>query len=173
MRWIVYLFPFFLYCTQLQENLKALQQIRSLVPERIWYEEFSILVDRAGFKKMLRDHKSHKRGGEPVFGIACPGGYFIQSTFSGENVRILDLYQQFQFSPFWKTPAMRETLESLERKILKSNQTSSVYRASADIDPPQELEFDSNGEASSCIETDTHEMRDDESGQNLTERNQE
>lgn len=121
-RWILFIFPICLFGTQLQENLKALQQIRSLVPERIWYEEFHILVDRSGFVKMLQEHRSHKRGGSPIFGIACPHGYFTQTTFSGENVRILDLYQQFQFSPFWKTPRMREKLESLERKMLKTAQ---------------------------------------------------
>ena len=122
MRWIIFFFPLLAFGTQLQENLKALQQIRSLIPERLWYEEFSILVDRSGFREALSQHKSQKRGGSPVFGIACPQGYFTQTTFSGENIRILDLYQQVQFSPFWKTPHMREKLENLERQMLKTPQ---------------------------------------------------
>lgn len=169
MRWIVFIFPFFLFGAQLQENLKALQQIRSLVPERIWYEEFSILVDRVGFRKILCDHKSHKRGGGPVFGIACPQGYFIQSTFSGENVRILDLYQQFQFSPFWKTPPMRGKLESLERQILKINQAPRADRASAHIDSSEEMQMGLSEESTSSIGKDCEEVGESEHGQNLTE----
>lgn len=122
MRWIAFLLPIFAYGTQLQENLKALQQIRSLVPERIWYEEFNILVDRNGFRQALCEREKRQKEHEPVFGIAHPQGYFLQVTFSGENVRILDLYQQFQFSPFWKTPVLRGQLEALERKILKTPQ---------------------------------------------------
>lgn len=101
----------------ISEQLEALQQLRTLIPERVWFQEFSILVDRDGFEKQAKQLMEHKRRESTIqsrYAIAQSKDYFLYSTMSGENVRIMDLYQQFEESPFWNTPNMMDKLEWLE-----------------------------------------------------------
>ncbi len=101
------------------QQLDALQQLRSLIPERVWFQEFSILVDTEGFEdqaKKLMDHPRRDEAIEPSYAIAQSTGYFLFSTMSGESVRLLDRYQQFEQSPFWRTPEAMDRLKWLESK---------------------------------------------------------
>ncbi len=104
---------------------EALQQVRSLIPERIWEQEFSIYVDRKAFKNAFRKWNSMKHHRDLMhktcFHLAGSKRYFLKSTFSGENARILDLYQEFEWSPYWKTPLRVEDLRGLEKQIYKEN----------------------------------------------------
>lgn len=91
-----------------EKTLEALQQLRSLIPERIWCQEFSILIDEKAFDqplKLLMDRFASK-GAVQSFSLARSKYYFLRSTLSGENVRILDWYQEFEQSPFWRTPSL-------------------------------------------------------------------
>lgn len=101
----------------ISEQLEALQQLRTLIPERVWFQEFSILVDHQGFEEqanLLMDHKKRESTIQSSFVIAQSKDYFLFSTMSGESVRILDSYQQFEQSPFWRYPEMIDKLEWLE-----------------------------------------------------------
>jgi hypothetical protein len=103
----------------ISEQLEALQQLRTLIPERVWYQEFSILVDQKGFEEqanLLMDHKKRESTIQSSVSIAESKDYFLSSTMSGENVRILDSYQQFEQSPFWHYPEMMDKLEWLEEE---------------------------------------------------------
>lgn len=100
-------------------QLDAQQQLRTLVPERIWFQEFSMLVDSAGFDRSAEKLMQHPRSDleiAPSYAIAISKDYFLYSTMSGENVRLLDRYQQFEQSPFWRDPAAMERLSRLEGK---------------------------------------------------------
>jgi filamentous hemagglutinin family protein len=99
------------------DALAALQQLRTLMPERLWVQEFSILIDQNAFIDHLNILiKPSKRESAIAsrFAIASSKDYLLRSTLSGENIRLLDRYQEFQHSPFWRTPDMLETLYWLE-----------------------------------------------------------
>ncbi len=101
----------------LNQSLRALQQIRTLIPERFSEEEFNILVDEEGFKKPLHELCSHKFRDTKIPSVCLLGSsnyYLLRWTMSGEAVRILDSYQEFEEGPFWKYPTALESLESLE-----------------------------------------------------------
>ena len=98
---------------------KSLQQLRSLIPERVWEQEFTVKVNRKAFRKAIDKWSSRNKRDE--MGMSCTAlgknqGYFLKSTFSGENVRLLDRYQEFQTSPFWNNPPMMDDLRNLECK---------------------------------------------------------
>jgi len=78
---------------------ESLQQLRTLIPERVWEQDFSIRIHRADCTPEEYD-------------------YLLRSTMFGENVRLLDHYQQFQTSPFWNNPPMLDAQEKLEKDIL-------------------------------------------------------
>jgi hypothetical protein len=46
--------------------------------------------------------------------MAFSSDYFLQATLSGTNIRLLDRYQEFEESPFWRTPEMMRRLKALE-----------------------------------------------------------
>lgn len=99
---------------------QSLQQVRSLIPERIWAQEFNIKVKREAFRKAMREWSGQ-------YGVSCSilgqsHAYLLHSTIAGENVRLLDHYQEFQWSPFWKTPPMVQQLMDRERKIMEAGQ---------------------------------------------------
>lgn len=98
-------------------SLDALQQIRWLIPERLWLQEFSILIDQIAFRdqiEVLRNRRMREGTIQSRFALASSKDYFLESTMSGENIRIMDLYQEFEQSPFWRTPDMMERLYWLE-----------------------------------------------------------
>ena len=108
-----------LFADAIAEQLDALQQLRTLIPERVWFQEFSIFVDSDAFEvqaNVLIDNQKRASIVEPSYGFGQSKDYFLLSTMSGENVRLLDLYQQFEQSPFWKVPDMMDDLNSMEGK---------------------------------------------------------
>ena len=116
MRWI-FLLPLFLFGYTISEDLglglRALQQIRSLIPERLSVEEFSIVVDQKGFDEVL-----NRFGGsfpaEAYLQKTCSSRFFYsQWTFSGEPIRILDSYEEFEYGPYWLYPTALHRLEDM------------------------------------------------------------
>ena len=97
----------------LNVGLRALQQIRTLVPERLSVEEFSIMVDRKGFVEPVNRlaERGLKESGAPcIKAIGSSRFYYSHWTISGEPVRILDSYQEFEYGPYWLYPAAMEKL---------------------------------------------------------------
>jgi hypothetical protein len=106
----------------LNQSLRALQQIRSLIPERFSEQEFDILVDEPAFKKPLHDLCSHKLREMSIPSTCMLGSsnyYLLRWTFSGESVRILDTYLEFEYGPFWKYPTALESLDEMKSTIYK------------------------------------------------------
>lgn len=104
---------------------EALSQLGSLMPERIWEQEFEIFVDREAFKKAAIKWVEHDRQDgmhKPRYALACSNRYFLKSTMSGANSRIIDRYEEFQWSPFWKNPPRIQELRCLEAKIKKGTE---------------------------------------------------
>lgn len=99
---------------------RSLQQVRSLIPERIWAQEFTIKVKREAFRKTMQRWSG--RYGMDCSILGRSHAYLLHSTITGENVRLLDHYQEFQWSPFWKTPAMVQRLQDREHEIMKEGQ---------------------------------------------------
>jgi hypothetical protein len=113
---ILCLFPLFLFATissDINTALRALQQIRTLIPERLQEQEFSIVIDRKAFKqsmKKLSENPLRESSVPALIGIGCSQYYLLRWTVSGEAVRILDLYQEFEYGPFWNYPSALDTL---------------------------------------------------------------
>jgi hypothetical protein len=101
------------------EGLESLQQIRSLMPEKIWEQDFAILIDRQAFENSLEKLERHpisEKCFEPYCIPFSANRYFLRATLSGEPVRINDFYQEFEYSPFWRSPSMLERLDRLENQ---------------------------------------------------------
>lgn len=88
---------------------EALQQVGSLIPERIWDQEFKIKVARRSFLRAF-DRWTGKKSKECAI-LGASREYFLRSAMAGENVRIADEYSEFQWSPFWKTFPMEKRLK--------------------------------------------------------------
>jgi hypothetical protein len=111
----VFLCPVLLFgsiSSDLNIGLRALQQIRTLIPERVSDEEFSILVDREAFRKSLAKLTYPlKESGIPAYRSIGPSHfYYSRWTISGEPVRILDFYQEFEYGPYWLYPTAMNRL---------------------------------------------------------------
>jgi hypothetical protein len=112
----IFLSGSFLFAQQMggpiQKSLDAMQQLRSLIPERNYEEMFNIHVHAHEFDLALE--KQIKQSNTTV-SIGPVQGYFLFATTSGETIRILDLYEQFQFSPYWHIPELLEELRDVEK----------------------------------------------------------
>ncbi len=106
---------------KVEAAVDALIQLQSLIPERIWEQEFSILVARDAFFRSLHcmNLKCAEKTMRPRFGIGHSHRYFLKSTMSGDPSRITDYYEEFQFSPFWRSPAMLSWLIELETREMQ------------------------------------------------------
>jgi hypothetical protein len=107
----------FLFSDETANTLNAMQQLRTLMPERLWVQEFNIRIDRKGFKEYAQkmiDRRERERAIDYGFAVGRSHKYLLRSTMSGENIRILDLYQEFEESPFWKTPELIAELRQME-----------------------------------------------------------
>lgn len=108
--------PILLFATvssDLSVGLRALQQIRTLIPERLSDEEFSIVVDRKAFIEPLNQLANHplKESGIPsAKELGCSQFYYSHWVISGEPIRILDFYQEFEYGPYWLYPSAMEKL---------------------------------------------------------------
>lgn len=104
--------------TAINEALFSLKQINSLMPERLWMQEFSILVDQSGFaenaKRVLLQNEKREKTIRPSFCIAESKEYFLFATMSGDPIRIIDRYEEFEQGAFWDNPDDVEQLEWLE-----------------------------------------------------------
>lgn len=100
---------------------ESLQQLRSLIPERIWEQEFQIQVNRRAFMRSAARWLGHQKKDfiSSCVAVGHSRQYLLRSTMSGENVRLLDQYQEFQWSPFWKNPPMLDQLHNLENQTMK------------------------------------------------------
>jgi filamentous hemagglutinin family protein len=104
-----------------EQTQNALQQLGSVIPERLWYQRFAILIDQNRFHathKNLPGHANHF-GLDAAVSVGESQYYFMQNTVSGDTIRINDDYQQFLDSPYWKNPIGMEKLTNLQNKVLK------------------------------------------------------
>lgn len=101
------------------DTLFALQQLETVIPERLWEQEFSISIDEAAFKKAAVKWMDHRRKGKKIessFTIGDSRDYFLFSTMTGETIRIFDRYEEFEEGVFWRTPAMMDRLSRLKEE---------------------------------------------------------
>ena len=104
MKYLLFLFPLLGLANPTTKALDSLQQLGSLMPERLWFQEFSICVDTQDFASYVEKIRKQKRREEAIFVFAGSKDYLLRTTMSGENIRMLDLYQEFEESPFWVFP---------------------------------------------------------------------
>ncbi|MBU6383073.1 MAG: hypothetical protein KGQ49_04930 [Verrucomicrobia bacterium] len=101
------------------DTLYSLQQLRTVIPERLWEQEFSISIDQNAFQTAAMKLMEHPRKEKTIassFTIAASKDYFLFATMSGEMIRITDQYQEFEEGAFWKTPDVNDRLEWLEQE---------------------------------------------------------
>lgn len=106
---------------EIDRGLDAMQQLRTLMPERLWVQEFSILVKRKAFQDHLTKLMNRRWTDpsiKPSYVLAQADYYFLKSTMSGEFAQITDIYQEFEESPFWKNPLMVASLKQMEKAEL-------------------------------------------------------
>lgn len=108
----------------LNTGLRALQQIRTLIPERLSDEEFSIIVDQKAFSDSLKahNHPMKEMGIPSAKAVGCSRFYYSRWTISGEPIRILDFYQEFEYGPYWLYPTAVHRLYDMHHE---SNTSSS------------------------------------------------
>ncbi len=82
----------------------------------MWQEEFTVKVDRRAFKKAAESWKTKKNMIASCENISQDRNFYIRSTFSGENIRMLDHYQEFLATPFWNYPSAVESLHEMQNK---------------------------------------------------------
>lgn len=105
-------------------GLRALQQIRTLIPERLSDEEFTISVDRKAFIEPLNALATHSLKESAIPSAKMLGHshfYYSHWTISGEPVRILDFYQEFEYGPYWLYPTAMERLRDMHHLTPKSS----------------------------------------------------
>lgn len=105
-----------------EEGLEAMQQLATLMPERLWLQEFSLLVNRSAFKeplKALMRHRWKEKSIQPAIALGRSKEYFLRTTMAGNNIRITDFYQEFEQSPFWRNPRMMNKLRTLKTEAMK------------------------------------------------------
>ena len=101
------------------DALISLQALRTEMPERLWIQEFSILVDHKAFEEhldILMNHQRREKTIQSRYAIARSKEYLLRATMSGENIRITDQYEEFIESPFWRTPYLMDQLHLLEEE---------------------------------------------------------
>lgn len=99
-----------------EETLNSLQQLGSVIPERLWYQRFAI------FNKSVADKfPTHALFDDtyPTVSMGASRYYSLQNTVIGDPIRICDDYQEFLDSPYWKTPNGTEQLTNLQNKAKK------------------------------------------------------
>jgi filamentous hemagglutinin family protein len=105
-----------------EETLDGLQELRSLIPERLWYQEFAWLIDVPGFQMAASNLANHQRsfaGSRAAISVGTPEYYLLHATISGEPIRIMDRYLEFLDSPYWKNPDMLRYLYYLQHNFSK------------------------------------------------------
>ncbi|MDE3055935.1 MAG: hypothetical protein KGI80_04495 [Verrucomicrobiota bacterium] len=102
--------PFFLWAGlshDLHVALQSMQELRVLIPDRLSVQEFAIFPESSCQEK----RESEEAG-------SCWSSYshffYLRWTFSGDPIRILDRYLEFEYSAFWRTPGAEEHLRKME-----------------------------------------------------------
>lgn len=107
-----------------ERSLDALQQLRTLIPDRLWEEEFALLVDKSGFQDLASELAKHPRlydSQRSVSGIGSSKYYFLHAAITGEPIRLDDRYLEFLDSPYWKTPEALKRLYYFQHNHGKLN----------------------------------------------------
>ena len=106
----------------IQNTLYGLQELRTVIPERLWTEEFAVLVDNAAFEKAAKetDVPAHI---DPDYLPSIAAGsskyYFLYAATTGEPIRLDDRYLQFLDSPYWNSPDAVRKLYYLQHNYMK------------------------------------------------------
>jgi hypothetical protein len=106
----------------IQNALYGLQQLRTVIPERLWKEEFAVLVDRKAFQEVADQACSPlcwDSTYEPTVGVGSSHYYFLYAATTGETIRLDDQYLQFLNSPYWNTPEAIRRLFYLQHNYMK------------------------------------------------------
>ena len=96
-----------------QKSLDAQQELRTIIPERLWDQEFAWLIDGPAFEKATAIRQTHRRRDRsipPLTAIGASEFYILRATVSGEAIRLPDRYMEFLDSPYWKTPEAEYSL---------------------------------------------------------------
>jgi len=100
----------------------GLQQMRTEIPERLWKEEFALLIDKSEFEQREAEVK------EPALcdsrypstiGVGSSEYYFLYAATTGETIRLEDPYLEFLNSPYWNTPEAVRHLYYLQHHYMK------------------------------------------------------
>jgi hypothetical protein len=105
-----------------QNTLYGLQELRTVIPERLWQEEFALLVDTKAFEEATCQTKESSIWDskyEPSIGICPSEYYFLYAATTGETIRLDDRYLQFLNSPYWNAPEVVRQLYYLQRNHIK------------------------------------------------------
>src|SRR5688572_9879286 len=106
-------------CAQVSSS-QSLQQLRDLIPERNWDQQFSLVVARKAFDRPLHQWLSqhvHEQSICPSITFGISKEYFLRYTIAGDYIRILDRFEDFHFSPFWESPLFLQQLYELKKKV--------------------------------------------------------
>lgn len=96
-----------------QKSLDAQQELRTIIPERLWDQEFAWLIDGPAFEKATAIRQTHRRRDRSIPSLTAIGTsefYILRSTTSGEAIRLPDRTMEFLDSPYWKTPEAEYSL---------------------------------------------------------------
>lgn len=110
------------YANYQEDSLVSMQQMRSLIPERLWYQEFSLLFNQKAFQTALSKWTTSLYAFKedlPQIQIGVTECYFLRDTLSGEAIRILDSYEEFLNSPYWKNPPRLAQFKEKEKKLMR------------------------------------------------------
>jgi hypothetical protein len=105
-----------------QNTLYGLQELRTVIPERLWQEEFALLVDTKAFEEVASQTKESSIWDsrfEPTVEIGPSEYYFLYAATTGETIRLDDRYLQFLNSPYWNAPEVVRQLYYLQRNYMK------------------------------------------------------
>lgn len=103
------------------ETLYSLQQLWSVIPERLWYQRFAILLNQSRFKAAVKGYAARPLliESDPIMGFGTSSYYSLQNTVSGDPIGMSDDYVQFLNSPYWKTPDELLQLNNLQNKAFR------------------------------------------------------
>ena len=102
--------------------LYGLQQLRTLIPERLWMEEFALVIDQREFEAVasrISDVPLQDPTYTPTVGLGSTKYYFLYAATTGETIRLEDRYLQFLNSPYWDTPEAMRNLYYLQHNYMK------------------------------------------------------
>jgi hypothetical protein len=102
--------------------LYGLQQLRTVIPERLWMEEFALVIDKREFEEIasrISDVPLQDPVYPPTVGLGSTEYYFLYAATTGETIRLDDRYLQFLDSPYWNTPEAVRKLYYLQHNHMK------------------------------------------------------